>query len=111
MYNLLLNAQKGVIDNIKAGEKCSKSVETAKNKLGKYNKYFIHGLGHGLGLDIHELPNLKEESKDLLKKGMVLTVEPGIYFPKKFGIRIEDDVLINNNKEILTKTTKKLLKK
>lgn len=109
MYNLLLNAQKKVIEDIKEGIKCKKLVETAKKELGKYNKYFIHGLGHGLGLDVHELPNLKEESKDLLKKGMILTVEPGIYFPKKYGIRIEDDILINKKNEILTKTTKELL--
>lgn len=109
IYNLLLNAQNKIIDNVKDGIKCSTLVAIAKKRLGKHKKNFIHGLGHGIGLAVHELPNLKEESEDLLKRGMVLTVEPGIYFPGRFGIRLEDDILINKNKEILTKTTKKLL--
>ena len=110
IYNLLMNAQNKVINSIKENVKCSRLVETAKNNLGKYKKYFIHGLGHGIGLAVHESPNLKEKSKDLLKSGMVFSVEPGIYFPKKFGIRIEDDVLVKKNeKEVLTKITKNLL--
>jgi len=110
IYGLVLDVQKNIIKDIKEGARCSKLVETAKKTLGKYNKRFIHGLGHGIGLEVHELPNLKEESKDLLKNGVIFSVEPGIYFPKKFGIRIEDDVLIKRGKkEVLTKTTKNLL--
>ena len=55
----------------------------------------IHGLGHGVGLDIHESPSLGERSEMLLKENMVVTNEPGIYIPGKFGVRIEDTVLVN----------------
>ena len=110
IYNLLLRAQYAVINSIKEGIRCSQLVETARKGLGMYEKNFIHGLGHGIGIKVHELPSLRKESKDLLKRGMIFSVEPGIYFKKRFGIRIEDDVLIKkDNKEVLTKTTKKLL--
>ncbi len=110
MYDLLLSIQNSIIKDIKEGIECSKLVKTVKKRFGKYKNHFIHGLGHGLGIEVHELPNLKEESKDLLKGGMVFTIEPGIYFPKRFGIRIEDDILLDkNNKESLTKTTKNLI--
>jgi len=78
--------------------------------LSSYNKYMTHGLGHGFGINIHELPNLKEKSKDILKENMVFTIEPGVYFKNKFGIRIEDDILLaKKGPEILTKTNKELI--
>jgi Xaa-Pro aminopeptidase len=55
---------------------------------------FGHGLGHGLGLDVHEAPRLSTESPDTLAPGNVVTVEPGVYLPGRFGIRIEDDVIV-----------------
>jgi Xaa-Pro aminopeptidase len=61
-------------------------------------KYFIHSLGHGTGLEIHELPNLSPGSKDVLKDGMVFSIEPGVYFPKQGGIRIEDLVYLEKGK-------------
>jgi len=67
------------------------------------DKYFVHGLGHGLGLDVHEYPRLSKYSKATLKEGMIVTVEPGIYFKGKYGIRLEQDVLVKKNKcEILS---------
>lgn len=63
-------------------------------KTKGYGRYFIHNAGHGLGLDIHELPIIDPKSKTILKPGMVFTIEPGIYIPGKFGIRIEDVVFI-----------------
>lgn len=67
----------------------------AENKL---DKYFIHSLGHGTGLEIHELPNLSPKSKDIIQNGMVFSIEPGVYIPKVGGIRIEDLVYLRNNK-------------
>jgi Xaa-Pro aminopeptidase len=55
---------------------------------------FGHGLGHGLGLDVHELPRMSPETTDVLAPGNVVTVEPGVYLEGKFGIRIEDDVVV-----------------
>jgi Xaa-Pro aminopeptidase len=81
----------------------------AVQALGKDAKYFTHGLGHGLGLRIHELPNLKKDSEDVLEEGMAFTIEPGIY-PGPFGIRIEDDILLKGGVRVLTKgVTKRLV--
>ena len=66
-------------------------------------------MGHGVGVEIHEMPNLTLNSKDRIKNNMVFTIEPGIYFSKKFGIRIEDTVLFKDKPIILTKTSKDLL--
>ncbi len=69
-----------------------------------YAKYFGHGTGHGVGLEVHEAPTVSSRSKTVLKPGMVITVEPGIYLPGKFGVRIEDMVLITKKgHEVLTR--------
>lgn len=108
IYNLLLNVQKQAIKNIKINKSCSKVYDEVKKGLKNYKKYFTHGLGHGFGIKIHELPNLTEKSKDRIKNNTAFTVEPGIYL-RNFGIRIEDSVLIENNKaKILTKIAKEL---
>lgn len=109
MYNLLLSAQESTINQIKNSKKCSELYEYANKSLGMYKDNFIHGLGHGVGVEIHELPNLTLNSKDRIRNNMVFTIEPGIYFPKRFGIRIEDTVLFKNKPIILTKTSKDLL--
>ena len=71
----------------------------ARNVISKagYGKNFGHSLGHGIGLEVHELPVLSARSKTILKAGMVVTVEPGIYLPGVGGVRIEDDVLITDD--------------
>jgi len=109
IYESVLRNQLEAIKNIKKDMECSKVVELVKKGLGKYEKNFIHGLGHGLGVYIHELPNLKEESRDKLKKGMVFTIEPGIYFEKKFGIRIEDTIYLKDKPIVLTKIPKRMV--
>ena len=109
IYNFLLDVQKNAIKNVRVGKKCSMLYKEVVKNLGKYSKYFTHGLGHGIGVKIHELPNLTEKSKDRFKEGKIFTIEPGIYF-KEFGIRIEDSVLIKNGEaEVLTKISKELL--
>ncbi len=72
------------------------------------DKYFIHSLGHGTGLEIHELPNLSPKSKDIIKNGMVFSVEPGVYLPKIGGIRIEDLVYLEKGqiKKFINVSTK-----
>ena len=109
IYNLLLKVQNDTINQIKKNKKCSELYDFVNKNLGKYKKYFIHGLGHGVGVEIHEMPNLTLDSKDRIVNNMVFTIEPGIYFPKKFGIRIEDTLLFKDKTEILTKASKDLL--
>lgn len=110
IYNLLLGCQKGTTDFVSEGKKCKDVFDFANKTLGKYKKYFIHGLGHGLGIEIHEKPNMKPGVNDKIKADTCLTIEPGIYIPNKLGIRIEDTVLIrNNSKEILTTLPKDLI--
>ena len=108
-YFLVLAAQKAAIEKIKIGRKCKEIMKVAEKALGKRKKFFIHGLGHGLGVEIHEQPNLKPDSNEKLQNNMIFTVEPGIY-PNKYGIRIEDDVLIEKGKVVfLTKPAKSFL--
>ncbi len=92
-------AQQKAIAKIRAGVAASSIDYEARNYLAKNNlaKYFGHSLGHGVGLEIHEAPRMSETSKAILKENMVVTVEPAVYFPNKFGIRIEDMVLVKNN--------------
>ena len=109
LYNFLLNIQKNIIKNIKINDNCGKIYENCVKNLGKYSKYFIHGLGHGVGVEIHELPNLTLNSKDKIMENMVFTVEPGIYLPRRVGIRIEDTVFMRKKINVLTKVSKDLL--
>ncbi len=104
------NAQKQTLAKYQENIKISELEKYCRQKLGNDEKYFTHSLGHGVGLEIHELPKVSVSSKKRLLDKEVVTCEPGIYFPEKFGIRIEDLVLINKNKiEILSKTPKDLI--
>jgi Xaa-Pro aminopeptidase len=80
--------------SILAGKVYQKAVDVLKEK--KLDKYFIHSLGHGTGLEIHELPNLSPKSQDVITNNMVFSIEPGVYLPKVGGIRIEDLVYMEN---------------
>ena len=94
IYKLVRKAQKGAMKVCKAGVLVSEVEEVAREIMGKEEKYFVHALGHGIGLDVHEYPRVAVSSKNRLEEGMVITVEPGIYLPEAFGIRYEDMVLI-----------------
>lgn len=111
IYDLVLFAQQKAIENLKsgvAGAKIDKISRSAIKKAG-YGKEFSHSLGHGVGLDIHELPNLNKKGKDKIPAGAIVTVEPGIYLDGKFGVRIEDMLLVGkNSSENLTATPKSL---
>ena len=108
-YNLVLKAQEAAFNYIKPGAQAFEAFEIVREIFMANGclENFGHGLGHGVGLDIHEFPNLKQTSSDILKSGMVVTVEPGLYYKNYFGIRIEDLVIITNDGIInLTKSDK-----
>lgn len=111
IYELVLEAQENAIKNLRAGitgKAVDKFARSVIKKAG-YEKQFSHSLGHGVGLDIHELPNLSQKYKEKIPGGSVVTIEPGVYLPGKFGVRIEDMVLVGKNGvKNLTKTPKSI---
>jgi Xaa-Pro aminopeptidase len=98
-YLVVLAAQLAGLEAIRAGIPAIDVDGTARRVVEEsaFAGTFGHGLGHGLGLDVHELPNMSTETKDVLAPGNVVTVEPGVYLPGKFGIRIEDDVVVTKD--------------
>jgi Xaa-Pro aminopeptidase len=112
VYQAVREAQQAATDAVQAGRTVGeidgvarKSLE--KNKLGKY---FSHSTGHGVGLEIHEAPHLAAGQKEVLRPGMVITIEPGVYLAGKFGVRIEDMVVVNERGcEVLTSASKDLI--
>lgn len=95
-----VEATYSAIDVIKPGVKASEVYEVAARVLDKYglrNK-FIHGLGHGVGVVVHEPPYIRADSNTVLEPGMVFTVEPGVYFPGKYGVRVEELVLVTERR-------------
>lgn len=92
VYETVLEAQLKAIDSIKAGKICKDIDKTARDIISKkgYGDNFGHGLGHGVGVEIHEAPSLNPSSDYVLREGNIITVEPGIYLPGEFGVRIED---------------------
>ena len=112
IYNTVLQAQKNALSVLKKGLPCSEADKAARDIITNagYGDYFGHGTGHGVGIEIHEAPNLSPRSDAILQVGNVVTVEPGIYIPDKFGVRIEDMALITENGyENLTNTPKELI--
>lgn len=110
IYDTVLSAQLKAISELKNGKGFSAISDAASRELGKYSKQFTHSLGHGIGIEVHERPSISPRSKDRIREGMVFAIEPGIYFDKKFGIRIEDDVLMTRRGPVvLTRCTKKLV--
>ena len=112
IYNIILKSQIIAIDLLKAGITGAEADAEARKYIDSfgYGENFNHSLGHGVGLMIHELPRLSRTYKKPLVAGQVVTVEPGVYFPGKFGIRIEDMCLITEDGNInLTKADKSLI--
>jgi Xaa-Pro dipeptidase len=110
IFEIVLESQKEAIKNIKPGVKCSYIDKVARNVIAEYGyaENFIHSTGHGMGLDVHEDPSLSVRDKTHLEKGMVVTVEPGIYLPDQFGIRTEDMVLVKSKGRVLNKLKTRL---
>ena len=96
VYNKVLEAQLAVLDAVKPGLVCKDVDAIARNIIrdAGYGSYFGHGLGHSVGLFIHESPAFNTRDETVLQAGMVITDEPGIYLPGRFGVRIEDMILI-----------------
>jgi Xaa-Pro aminopeptidase len=114
VYEAVLDAQLAGVAAVRAGVSAGDVDEAARAVLGrsilgaaKLDVYFTHSTGHGVGLEIHEGPRIAAKQTHLLKAGMIVTIEPGVYIPGRFGVRIEDTVLVTaKGCEILTPTTK-----
>lgn len=112
IYQIVLEAQLRALDNIKSGVSEKDADNLAREVIDKagYQEYFGHGLGHGVGIHVHEAPRLSPRSEGVLEDQMVFTVEPGIYIPSWGGVRIEDIATLKNGKiEIMTKASKELI--
>lgn len=111
-YNLVLKTQKAVINSVRprlSELTAEKLHQTALNVLGRQAKFMLHGVGHGIGLEVHEKPFLRAGTKDKLREGMVITIEPGLYYEGRYGIRIEDfGVVTKSGFQILSKAKKEL---
>ena len=99
VYDTVLKAQEASIKIAKPGVKASDIDKAGREIIEKagFGKYFVHSTGHGVGLDIHELPVISKKSSIIIEENMVFTIEPGIYLPNEFGVRIEDMVLATSN--------------
>jgi len=112
MYNVVLEAQLLAIEKIKPGMKGIEADKIARDYLAErgYGEAFGHSTGHGIGLEVHEGPNLSYRSEQVLEPNMVVTVEPGVYLPEIGGVRIEDDIVITETgNERLTHSPKELI--
>ena len=112
IYNAVWGANTDAIKAVRADISCKLVDNVARSTLDAwgYEEYFTHGLGHGVGLEIHEGPNVNKRSGTTLREGMVITIEPGVYIPGKYGVRIEDMCVVTKDGcRILTETPKTLV--
>jgi Xaa-Pro aminopeptidase len=112
LYDAVLEAQLAAISMVRPGVTTGEIDRAARQQLkrAKLDRFFTHSTGHGVGLEIHELPRLSAGNDATLKPGMVITVEPGVYLPGKYGVRIEDMLLVTGRGyEVLTPVSKKLI--
>ena len=110
IFDIVHEAQKKAIDVIKPGIKASYVDKVARDVIEEYGyvKSFIHSTGHGVGLEVHENPSLSYRETLKLQKGMVITIEPGIYLENEFGVRIEDMIHVTNKGNVLNKIKTKI---
>ena len=111
VYEIVKESQKAGLAVVRPQRTCKSVDDTCRKIIEEhhYGSYFIHSTGHGIGLDVHESPNITSKSTTKLKKDMAITVEPGIYIPNKLGVRIEDSVIVRDRPIIMHKFTKDLV--
>jgi Xaa-Pro aminopeptidase len=112
VYQAVQQAQQAGVDAVGPGISVSEVDQAARKSLQKSRlaKHFTHSTGHGVGLEIHEAPRLAAGQTEILQPGMVITIEPGVYIPGKWGVRIEDMVVVTERGcEVLTPTSKELV--
>ncbi len=111
IYQIVLKAQEAAISAVKPGVQVGSLDRIARDIIEKagYGDYFIHRLGHGLGIDVHESPSLHAANDLTIRSGMIFTIEPGIYLPGRGGVRIEDDIFVTaDGFRLLTRHPKEL---
>ena len=111
VYEIVKESQKAGLAAVRPQRTCKSVDDTCRKIIGEhhYGLHFIHSTGHGIGLDVHESPNITNKSTTKLKKDMAITVEPGIYIPNKLGVRIEDSVIVRDRPIVMHKFTKDLV--
>ena len=111
VYEIVKESQSAGLAVVRPQKTCKSIDETCRKIIEEhhYGQHFIHSTGHGIGLDVHESPNITSKSTTKLKKDMAITVEPGIYIPNKFGVRIEDSVIVRDRPIIMHKFPKDLI--
>jgi Xaa-Pro aminopeptidase len=112
VYQAVKQAQQAAVDAVRPGVTVAEVDDAARKSLHKSGlaKYFTHSTGHGVGLEIHEAPRVAAGQTEILQPGMVITIEPGVYVPGKWGVRIEDMVVVTESGcEVLTPTGKDLV--
>ena len=112
MYDVVKSAQQAAADSVGPGVSVGDVDEAARKVLqgNGLGRYFTHSTGHGVGLEIHEAPRVAAGQKDVLQPGMVITIEPGAYIPGRWGVRIEDMVVVTETGcEVLTPTSKEFI--
>ena len=99
VYDTVLFAQEAALKAVKVGVKAKQIDQAARDVIEKagFGSYFVHSTGHGVGLDIHESPVIGARSETIIEENMVFTIEPGIYLPEQFGVRIEDTIIVRDN--------------
>jgi Xaa-Pro aminopeptidase len=112
MYDAVREAQEAAVEKVSCGVRAGEVDRTARQILTRrgFGRYFTHSTGHGVGLEIHEMPRIAAGQKERLRAGMIITIEPGAYVPGLGGVRIEDMVLVTEHGgEVLTSTNKELI--
>ena len=110
-YEIVKDSQDLGLKAVKPNVSCKSVDSVCRSYINEksYGEYFIHSTGHGIGLEVHEFPNISQKSETKLEKNMAITVEPGIYIQNKFGVRIEDSVIVREKPIIMHRFTKELI--